>query len=140
MQDHPFALFAPFANALHVELYDKADDLTMTKDLARVLGKNFATPKQVHGSRAIVACGAQMFGEEADAIATNIPGLTLALCCADCQIWTIYAPGKNVIGLAHAGWRGLMRGVLPSLYRLLQKEWGIEPRSEEHTSELQSQR
>ncbi len=67
--------------------------------------------RQVHGPRCVVvdAPGA-MAGSEADAAVTTVPGAVLSVITADCAPVLLAAPG--VIGAAHAGWRGLVAGVL----------------------------
>jgi polyphenol oxidase len=48
----------------------------------------------------------------ADALVTATPGLALSVLTADCQPVLLVAPGAEVIGAAHAGWRGALAGVL----------------------------
>jgi YfiH family protein len=47
---------------------------------------------------------------EGDALVTTVPGRALAVLVADCAPVAITAPG--VVAVAHAGWRGLVGGVL----------------------------
>ena len=49
---------------------------------------------------------------EADAIVTATPGLALAILTADCQPVLFADANAQVIGAAHAGWRGALDGVL----------------------------
>jgi YfiH family protein len=76
-----------------------------------------ATPwtwlRQVHGADVVVVGepGAHA-GAEADAAVTARPGCTLAVQAADCAPVVLVADG--VVGVAHAGWRGLVAGVLPA--------------------------
>lgn len=48
----------------------------------------------------------------ADAMVTNRPGLALSVLTADCQPVLLFDPQAQVIGAAHAGWRGALDGVL----------------------------
>jgi YfiH family protein len=68
--------------------------------------------RQVHGDRVVVVSepggGA---GERADAAVTDRPGCALAILTADCAPVALVA-GDGVVGVAHAGWRGLVDGVL----------------------------
>jgi YfiH family protein len=48
----------------------------------------------------------------ADAIVTATPGLALAILTADCQPVLFADVEAGVIGVAHAGWRGALDGVL----------------------------
>ncbi len=49
---------------------------------------------------------------KADALVTATPGLALTILTADCQPVLFCDPDANVIGAAHAGWRGALDGVL----------------------------
>ncbi|MFN7003763.1 MAG: peptidoglycan editing factor PgeF [Roseinatronobacter sp.] len=49
---------------------------------------------------------------EADGMVTNQPGLALAILTADCQPVLFADTEAQVIGAAHAGWRGALGGVL----------------------------
>jgi YfiH family protein len=49
---------------------------------------------------------------EADAAVTNIPNEVLAILTADCMPVLFSSKGGSVIGVAHAGWRGLSGGIL----------------------------
>lgn len=68
---------------------------------------------QVH-SPAVVTIEGPILGDKpkADAIVTATPGLALTVLTADCQPVLFSDPEANVIGAAHAGWRGALEGVL----------------------------
>ena len=69
--------------------------------------------RQVHGGRVVVVGEAgEHAGVEADAAVTAAPGAVLAIHTADCAPVLLEAPAAGVIGAAHAGWRGLLGGVL----------------------------
>lgn len=59
--------------------------------------------KQVHGN---TVCEALPGQQEGDALVTNKKGLTLAISIADCYPLLFHDPVNEVIGAAHAGWRG----------------------------------
>lgn len=48
----------------------------------------------------------------ADAIVTNVPGLALGVTAADCGPILFVDPQAQVIGAAHAGWKGAFGGVI----------------------------
>ncbi len=67
--------------------------------------------RQVHGSRVVdVSVAGEHAGTEADAAVTALPGAVLAVQTADCVPVVFVASGA--VGVAHAGWRGLVGGVL----------------------------
>jgi len=69
---------------------------------------------QIHSDRAIICDQKFDVVPKADALVTNTPGLVLSVLTADCQP-VIFADEKNnVIGIAHAGWRGSLNGILNS--------------------------
>ena len=87
--------------------------------------------KQIHG--VIVSTPASRSTStgkpfEADAAVTNIPNEVLAILTADCMPVLFASKGGDVIGAAHAGWRGLSGGVLEStLQEMLVLSPGLNP-------------
>ena len=75
---------------------------------------NIVGVHQIHSVEAIICNGTFKTSPKADALVTNTRGLLLSVLTADCQP-VIFADRKNsVIGIAHAGWRGALNGVLSS--------------------------
>jgi polyphenol oxidase len=69
--------------------------------------------RQVHGGRVVVVeHPGQHAGEEADAAVTATPGAVLAVQVADCAPVALLADAA--VGVVHAGWRGLVAGVVPA--------------------------
>lgn len=64
----------------------------------------------------------------ADAMITRDRGLALTLRFADCVPALFYDPTKGAIGIAHAGWRGIINGVLVETVRAMQRAFGSRPR------------
>lgn len=71
----------------------------------------WATVRQVHGATVAVVSSGGARAEEADALVCAVPGVPLACLAADCGLVGFSSP-EGVIGVAHAGWRGLLDGVL----------------------------
>lgn len=68
--------------------------------------------RQVHGAVVVQVRGpGDRAGATADALVTDRPGCALAVLTADCAPVALSSP-EGVIGVAHAGWRGLVAGVL----------------------------
>ena len=70
-----------------------------------------ATVHQVHSARAVVLREAGP-PPEADALATDRPGLALGILTADCAPVLLADAEAGVVGAAHAGWRGALGGVI----------------------------
>lgn len=70
------------------------------------------TVHQVHSARAIPVTGPLTIRPEADAMVTATPGILLGVLTADCQPVLFHDPKAQVIGAAHAGWRGALDGIL----------------------------
>lgn len=71
--------------------------------------------RQVHGTavRHCVAPAAPGDAEmTADAAVTDVPGVVLAVLTADCLPVLLADAQRAVVGIAHAGWRGLAAGVI----------------------------
>jgi polyphenol oxidase len=79
--------------------------------LAQQDARGWAVVHQVHGSNVVVADRPGHHGE-ADALVTTTPGVPIAVRVADCAPVALVADG--VIGVVHAGWRGIVAGVLPA--------------------------
>jgi YfiH family protein len=68
---------------------------------------------QVHGVRVVRAGpGLDAATPEADGLWTDEPGIGIAVLTADCLPVVIAAQAAGVVAVAHAGWRGLIAGVL----------------------------
>ena len=68
---------------------------------------------QVHSSRVVVIeTPTPPGGVEADAMVTKVPGVCLSILTADCQPVLFSDSEAGVIGAAHAGWKGAIKGIL----------------------------
>lgn len=82
-------------------------------DLAAILpGAELVRVKQVHGNRVVSADPEAPAPVEADGIVSDRPGLLLGIVTADCAPVLLADPVAQVVGAAHAGWRGALGGVL----------------------------
>jgi YfiH family protein len=87
--------------------------------MAEALGvtpERFLTVYQVHSPDVAVAEAPwdQASRPKADAIVTRTPGLAIGVTTADCGPILFADPAAQVIGAAHAGWKGALTGVLES--------------------------
>lgn len=79
-----------------------------------ISGSPWTWLKQVHGSEVVtVVSPGQFAGAAADAAATNTPGCVLAVHTADCA--PVVVVGNGGAGVAHAGWRGIVSGVIEAV-------------------------
>ena len=74
--------------------------------------------EQVHGAGVVaVAEPGGGAGSVADGAVTAVPGAVLALHTADCA--PVVLVGRGAVGVAHAGWRGVVAGVLGEVVQAL---------------------
>lgn len=73
---------------------------------------SLATVSQVHSSAVLVLTKPPCGNETADAMVTNVSGVTLGILTADCVPILLADPHAGVIGAAHAGWRGAVDGIV----------------------------
>jgi YfiH family protein len=96
---------------------DKANVLRNRALVAQAIGvapDRLLGAKQVHGTRVVIAENPWPIGAggEADALVTATPGIALGVITADCAPVLFSSADGNIIGAAHAGWRGALAGVL----------------------------
>jgi polyphenol oxidase len=60
----------------------------------------------------------------ADALITNEPDVYLLACFADCVPLLFFDPVRLAVGVAHAGWRGTLRGMGPATVRAMREHYG----------------
>jgi YfiH family protein len=72
--------------------------------------------RQVHGAHVVVADGLADIPEADASIARNA-GTVCAVMIADCMPVLLCDEAGSVVGIAHAGWRGLSAGVLDNAVR-----------------------
>jgi hypothetical protein len=99
--------------------------------LAREMGfTSVAQLTQVHGKKIVRARGHTIPPyEEADALVTDVPGLLLMVRVADCSAVSLYDPEQRAIGLVHAGWRGLVAGIVREAVAAMREEFRSRPES-----------
>lgn len=113
--------------SLNLSLVSGDEDRRVAANRARVLGAlgcdagAWTSGYQVHGARAqrvtVAERGAGADGPAAalpdtDGLWTDEPGIALAVLTADCVPLFLTDPVARRIGVVHAGWRGLLGGVI----------------------------
>lgn len=109
------SLNAPYS----YQFFDKKTSIN-----ADVFGRRRAARvKQIHSADCVLIDRVFKDGEwvEADAIVTTKPGVPIGVITADCAPILFYGrrDGEPVIGAAHAGWQGALKGVLENTLNLM---------------------
>jgi YfiH family protein len=84
---------------------------------------------QVHSAEVICTAGprAGQPHRKADAILTDRPEVTLFMRFGDCVPILLHDPVRQVVGIAHAGWLGTVRKILPSTVQAMQERYACRP-------------
>ncbi len=61
---------------------------------------------------------------EADALVTDVPGVTLVVFGADCATVLLADPVRRVVAAAHAGWRGTAMGIVERTVEKMISDYG----------------
>lgn len=96
------------------------------------LGRNPASFRDVwlvHGTDVVFADSPLPPDEspKADILFTDRPEVTLLMRFADCVPLLFHDPRKNVIGMAHAGWMGTVKGVAEVSIHAMRERYGSNP-------------
>ena len=89
---------------------------------------------QVHGADGMVidslkqVQSMRLLDPVGDFLITNMPGIMLGILTGDCLPVVVYDPIHNVIGAAHAGWRGSVAGVLEAMIGAMQTTYQSSPK------------
>ncbi|MFM7068963.1 MAG: polyphenol oxidase family protein, partial [Actinomycetes bacterium] len=104
-----------FSDAADGDFAVDADPQGLERRRAALIDGRWTWLRQVHGDEVVlVRSPGDHAGAYADAAVTNAPGAVLAVQTADCAGVLLRGSDGDrvVIGAAHAGWRGLVSGVL----------------------------
>jgi hypothetical protein len=85
---------------------------------------------QVHSADAVLARAPRLLEEphqKADIMFTDAPEVTLYMRFADCVPVFFYDPHNAVVGIAHAGWLGTVRGASQAAVRTMIQAYGSKP-------------
>ncbi len=85
---------------------------------------------QVHGTEVVVADDPRPADSpylQADAILTDKSHVTLVMRFADCVPIMLHDPVKKVVGLAHAGWMGTVKGTVRAAVNVMRDHFGSAP-------------
>ncbi len=65
----------------------------------------------------------------ADAMITDITGLSLVIQVADCQPVLLYDPVRSVVANVHSGWRGNVLNILCSVVKIMERRFGSQAKN-----------
>ena len=124
--------------ALHVG-DDEADVVENRRRFLDRLGLDFGkltTPEQVHGDN-IMRIGMNDAGRgrlsyadsipATDALMTDVPGVPLMLCFADCTPVLLFDPVHRAAAIAHGGWKGTVRSIAAKTVCAMAEAFGTRP-------------
>jgi len=105
------------------------DDAACVAENRKRLGQFLSLPaeprwlEQVHGTR-VIGCPSEApaVPPRADAAVSRESGVVLAVMTADCLPVLLAARDGTVVGVAHAGWRGLAAGVIEATLAAMRVE------------------
>ncbi|MDD9914324.1 MAG: peptidoglycan editing factor PgeF [Rhodospirillaceae bacterium] len=114
--------------SLNIGLGSKDEKPSVTENRRRVAaffdlpGEALNTVYQVHGSTTARVDGPWADGTppQADAMVTDRPGSVLGILSADCTPVLFADRAAGVVGAAHAGWKGAVGGILPSVVEAME--------------------
>lgn len=99
--------------------------------------KNLVCPSQTHSSNVCLVRGVHkgrgVYSRvsaiaETDALITGLRRVPLAVLTADCLPVFLLDISRRVIGLVHAGWRGVAQDILGNTLRLMKRNFKTRPR------------
>ena len=87
------------------------------------------SPYQVHGACVGVVGRAHLGTVQpaTDALVTSVPAVPLLMRFADCAPVLFLDPVRRVVGIAHAGWRSVVAGVVGATVRTMTERLGCDP-------------
>jgi len=112
------------------------DDLTAVEENHRrvldALGLepgSVVSPYQVHGARVGVVGRAHLGTVQpaTDALVTAVPAVLLLMRFGDCAPVLFFDPVRRVVGIAHAGWRGVVADTVGATVRTMTERLGCTP-------------
>lgn len=99
-------------------------------DVLKVNRSRACTVWQVHSADTVIVNGpiqGRRWVALADGMVTDRPDTPLVMRFADCTPIFLHDPVQGVIGMAHGGWRGTVRGAGVSAVKTMMRAYGSKP-------------
>ncbi len=94
----------------------------MNLDLSRIV-----QAVQIHSAKVVIAQEPGVV-ENCDGLITDTPNLTLVIGVADCHTIFLTSRDRKVVGVLHAGWRGIVGNILENALAKVQDAFGYSSR------------
>ena len=111
----------------------KDSKLVVNENRARLAQAANFNPKDLHIAKAVHGKDVWVYEEHQpesyDAIITNTSGICVAAPGADCNMLLFADPVTASCGAAHAGWKGILCGVIQATVKAMIKKYGTDPRN-----------
>jgi YfiH family protein len=137
LQFKSFSLYPTIKHAISTKAFGsmKKEDLSifhanlMKFGSAAGIKSPIIAMQQVHsGKVVIVENNKDLVIPQTDALVTNKKNLPLAVLVADCLPIIFYDPQKKVIGIAHAGYKGIINHIITNTIDCFKTNFGSEPK------------
>lgn len=132
----------PPYDSMNLAMHVGDDTAVVVENRRRFLGwlglefDRLTVPEQVHGDH-IVRVGETEAGRgrlsnadavpATDALMTDVPGLPLMLCFADCTPILLFDPVHRAAAIAHGGWKGTVCSIAAKTVRAMTDAFGTHP-------------
>jgi YfiH family protein len=121
-------------DSLNLGLTSGDDRGTVVKNRERFFSKVSVDPDavafagQIHSANPVLVTGPGLY-KNTDALIFNGSGTFLSIQTADCFPVFIYAPISHTVAVIHAGWRGVVSGIINHTLEVLRSRCGVDPRA-----------
>ncbi|MFQ5683443.1 MAG: peptidoglycan editing factor PgeF [Candidatus Binatia bacterium] len=106
------------------------DNMCDVKKAVGVHDLRIVTMKQMHGDHIIdMKDRNRKEAGEADGMVAEEREIFLGVLTADCVPILFSVPGRKLVAVVHAGWRGTLAGIAPKMVRHLNERYDAEPDS-----------
>lgn len=93
--------------------------------------ESLVSAQLAHGNTVAIinsrSSGSSEFVPHTDALLTKQKNIFLSITVADCIPIYLYEPSNQIIGIIHAGWRGLAKNIIHATIEKAQNELGLDP-------------